>query len=69
MLQTRNFKEKKKETEERIWREIYRLKEEVECSERELHNAQEEGMYPLLLFMYYSDECVSQMCLVRNSLN
>jgi hypothetical protein len=24
---------------------------------------EEESMYPLILFMYYSDECVSQMCL------
>jgi hypothetical protein len=44
------------------------LKENISVLRTQLAEREEKNMYPLILLMYYSDEYVSQMCLVLNSL-
>jgi hypothetical protein len=44
------------------------LKEIFSAMRTQLAEKEEESMYFLFLFMYYTEEYVSQMCLVLNSL-
>jgi hypothetical protein len=50
-------------------KENSKLKENISAMRTQLAENEEESMYSLFMFMYYTEEFVSQMCLVLNSLN